>query len=200
LASLAETNPDTIRQAIAPLGDGTFAVRFYRNGQSVYVRVDGDLPVAGQYALAYAGGGNKGELWVPLMEKAYAFFRYSANSYSSLSGGWMSDVYTDVANASSTYRSLSGSATTLANYLQTQLQGGQSITLGSNWNASGAIIGSHAYMLKDITTTSQGIVVTVYNPWGEDGTNADSNSSDGLIKLTMAQFQSNFSAAVVCQI
>ena len=50
LASLADTDPALVKQMIAPLGDGTFAVRFYRNGQEVYLRLDADLPSPGQFA------------------------------------------------------------------------------------------------------------------------------------------------------
>jgi len=35
--------------------------------------------------------------------------------------------------------------------------------------------------------------VTVYNPWGIDGRSWDSNSNDGLLKITIAQFQACFS-------
>ena len=76
LASLSDTDPNLIRQAITELGDGTYAVRFYRNNSEVYLRLDADMPNA------YAKLTPDGETWVMLMEKAYAFFRYGQNSYS----------------------------------------------------------------------------------------------------------------------
>ncbi len=93
LAGYARTDPDAIRQMITSLGDGTYAIRFYRNGQETYYRVDGDLPGSGR-STVYAHPGKDGAIWAPLLEKAYAFFRKGLNSYSSLGGGWMTEVYT----------------------------------------------------------------------------------------------------------
>ena len=89
LASMAQQNPNVIRQLVTSLGDGTYAVRFYRNNQAVYVRVDGDLPVYSGSSLAYAHYSPTGEIWAPLVEKAYAEFRCNDNNYDSLNGGWM---------------------------------------------------------------------------------------------------------------
>lgn len=198
LSALAQSDPGILNQSITSLGDGTFAVRFYRNGQAVYVRVDADLPVTSGSNLAYASLGPDGELWVAIMEKAYAHFRYGSNSYASISGGWMADVFAEVANASSSYRSTGGSASSLFNYFQSHLNAGHAVTLGSNWNASGPIVGSHAYMVESVTSTEQGQFVTIFNPWGVDGKPWDGNSSDGLITLSVAQVQQYFSAAVTC--
>ncbi|MFB3890516.1 MAG: C2 family cysteine protease, partial [Phycisphaerae bacterium] len=95
LSSLATTDPMIINQMITSLGDGTYAVRFYRGGQEVYLRLDGDLPVNGS-SLAYAQLSPQGETWVALVEKAYAYFRTGANSYPSIEGGWMGTVYNEV--------------------------------------------------------------------------------------------------------
>ena len=44
LSAIAGTNPDVIRQTVADLGDGTYAVNFHGVfGTGVYVRVDADL-------------------------------------------------------------------------------------------------------------------------------------------------------------
>jgi hypothetical protein len=34
--------------------------------------------------------------------------------------------------------------------------------------------------------------VTLYNPWGVDGKSWDASSADGLLKVTLGQFQSSF--------
>ena len=196
LASLASTDPEIVRQAVAPLGDGTYAVRFFRSGQSVYLRVDGDMPVSSGTNLAYAKTGADGELWVPLMEKAYSFFRYGQNSYGSINGGWMADVFIAVTGVSPTSRSTTGTPESLFGYLQTQLTAGHAPTLASNYSASGPVVGSHAYMIKSVQQTSGGMTVTVYNPWGIDGKSFDSNPNDGLLTLTIAQIQQYYSAVV----
>jgi hypothetical protein len=199
LGALAQNEPQDIVQAITPLGDGTYAVRFFRNGQSVYLRIDADLPV-NNGSLCYAHAGSQGQIWAPLMEKAYAFFRDGQNSYASIWGGWMSDVFKDVVNSgtNTVWMSSSTSLTSLASFLTTQLQEGHAVTAGSYSTSIGPIIGDHAYMIQSVTTTNQGTFVTVYNPWGVDGVSYDSNPGDGLLTLPIATFRQCFEVVMAC--
>src|SRR5262245_17926918 len=43
LSAAAKMNPEFVRKMVVDLGDGTYAVRFFRHGQPQYVRVDADL-------------------------------------------------------------------------------------------------------------------------------------------------------------
>jgi len=156
------------------------------------------MPATRETPVAYARLGRDGELWAPLMEKAYAFFRYGQNSYGSIEGGWMDIVDQEVANSFGVSRGTGGSAQTLYNYLSSELAAGHSITAASYSNASGPIVGSHAYMVKSVETSGAGMFVTVYNPWGVDGRSWDSNSGDGLLKISIGDFQRYFQAAIVC--
>ena len=193
LASMADTNPDSIRQMITPLGDGTYAVRFYRNGSPVYLRLDASLPVTSGGSLVYARLSASGEMWVPLLEKAYAFFRTGAGSYSSIESGWMGAVYTDVLNRGSTTVYSNATDQQIYSLITNNLSAGRAITAGSYTSASGPIIGSHAYEIKAAYTSGGTMYVTVYNPWGYDaGTSTDSNPNDGLVTLTMAQLKQYF--------
>ncbi|MCL2700841.1 MAG: C2 family cysteine protease [Phycisphaerae bacterium] len=196
LASLAETNPMVIQQAVVSLGDGTYAVRFYKNGKEVYVRVDGDLPVGSNGQLAYAKPGDNGAIWVAVMEKAYAFFRTGGNSYASINGGWMADAYADITGTASTTRTTGGSVNSVYTFLQTQLNDGKAVTAASTTASQGPIIGSHAYMIVSVQDVNGVQTVTVYNPWGYDGVKYDNNPNDGLITITVAQFQQYFSSIV----
>ena len=196
LASLADTDPGVIRQMVTSLGDGTFAVRFYRDGQEVYLRLDADLPVSSGSSLAYAKLSGDGEIWVAIVEKAYAHFRYGQNTYDSISGGWMSTVYMEVTGASATTRWTGGSTSSLGNFLASELAAGHAVTLGSYSNSPSPIVGSHAYMVKSVESAAGQTYVTVYNPWGIDGRSYDSNYNDGLLRLTIDQVQTCFSAAV----
>jgi hypothetical protein len=196
LAALADTNPAAISQMITSLGDGTYAVRFYRNGSPVYVRIDADLPVSGGTSLAYARFSVSGEMWVPMVEKAYAFFRTGGNSYASLDSGWMGAVYKDVTNRNSQTLYTGGTDQAMYNFIAGDLAAGQAVTLGSKSSASGPIIGGHAYEVKAAFTVGGTLYVTVYNPWGYDGAGSDSNTNDGLVTLTVAQLQQYFTAAV----
>ncbi len=133
------------------------------------------------------------------MEKAYAFVRTGSNSYDSLSGGEMSEVYLAVTDFSSNTRSPAGSD--FGTYILQQWQANHPITLGSDDNASGPIVGCHAYMVQNVVTTPQGVSITVYNPWGVDGgtTWADSPGA-GLLTMTVSEIQQYFEECTVCQI
>ena len=193
LSSLADTDPQIIQQMITSLGDGTYAMRFHRNGSEVYLRLDGDLPTNSRGSLVYAKTGPDNELWVPLAEKAYAHFRYGQNSYASISGGWMTTVNREITGKLSHWRSTGGSTSSLAGYIRNELAAGHALTLGSYSSASSPVVGSHAYVIKSIDSAGY---VTVFNPWGVDGRTWDSNYGDGLLKLSIDQIKSNFSATV----
>jgi hypothetical protein len=196
LASIADTNPDAIRQMITPLGDGTYAVRFFRNGSAVYLRLDADLPVGGGSGPVYAGFSASGELWVPIAEKAYAFFRTSTNSYPSIEGGWMGAVCTEVTNRGTVNVATSATDSQLVAAINAALSAGQAVTAGTKSTASGPVVGSHAYMVKSTYIADGQTYVVLYNPWGVDGTRSDSNPNDGLVTLTLSVFKQNFTAAV----
>ena len=197
LASLADSDPDIIRQMMVSLGDGTYAVRFYRNNQEVYLRVDADLPIYSGNSLSYAKLTPDGEIWVALAEKAYCYFRYGENSYASIAGGWMSTVYQEVTGKTATTLWTGNSAASVASSIAAALAAGHAVTAGSYDSPPSPIFGGHAYEVKAIQGTGDAAIVTVYNPWGYDGRGSDDNPSDGLIRLTMAQFQTCFSSFVV---
>ncbi len=192
LASLAESDPDVITQAIAPMGDGTYAVRFYRGGAEVYLRIDADLPNL-FWEVIYADLTPDGELWVSLMEKAYAQFRTGANSYASLEGGWMDPVYEELTGVDSGRTTVSGlSNAALAEEIAQHLADGEALSAGTSAYASLPIGGSHAYVINSIENVAGEWFVTVYNVWGQDGTDWDSNRYDGVLVISMDIFQANF--------
>jgi len=194
LASLADTDPGVIEQMIAPMGDGTYAVRYYRRGEAVYVRVDAELSGT-SISPRYAKLTPDGELWVALVEKAYAQFRKGQNSYASISGGWMDPVYRAVTGGETSR--LWPTSSTIASDMAGHLDAGHAVTVASNTNPPGPAVGLHAYMVKSVETDGGQTYVTIYNPWGVDGQVYDGNSADGLLRLTLAQFRANFSTVVV---
>ncbi len=184
LASLADAVPKAIEQAIAPLGDGTYAVRFYRNFTEYFIRVDADLPASGStppYTPTYAKLGADGELWVPLIEKAYAYFRYGQNSYISLDSGWPGDVYKEItaSDTDSLWTGVSDAA--LTDFISTHLAAGRAIAAPSLSNASSPIVANHSYMVKSMRTDGSTTYITLYNPWGGP-----------LFEITLSQLKSNF--------
>jgi hypothetical protein len=198
LSSLAESDPAEIRKAIAPLGDGTFVVRFFRGGKWEYLRIDAELPVRSGGSLVYAGLGAGGDIWMGLMEKAYAYFRTGDNSYSSLSGGWMTTVYTEVTGrGASTLVPSSYTAAGLYSTLAQHMSAGHALSAGSKDSSGTPIVASHAYVIHSLSTIGGIQYVTVYNPWGWDGSGDDGNSSDGLIRIQAGMFANYFTGICV---
>jgi hypothetical protein len=172
ISSIAYQRPDIIQSSmVTPLGDGTYAVRFYKNYLPYDVRVDTMLPGAGYPTqLLYANqspglpenGG--GELWVPLVEKAYAEIRNWSQSYESLTGGWMDEAYAVLLGVPTRDTGWpTGYASQFKNYVQGQLDLHRPVTLGTgSWATT--LVGDHAYVLESVSDTT----ATLYNPWGRE--------------------------------
>ena len=92
LADVAYQDPQLIKNEIRARGDGTYDVYFHTTTGWVDEHVDGNLPVNSSGQLEYAKLGQDGATWVPIMEKAFAYFRNAARgpSYSSIDFGWPS--------------------------------------------------------------------------------------------------------------
>lgn len=194
LQSLAHLQPARLEQMGVDLGDRTYIIAFQRGGQSEYVRVDGDLPSSGPYAngLLYAHPGASGNQWVPIFEKAYAEFRTGANSYSSLDYGFMTSVYSDLGVSASIY----GLPTDQNDFYDTasdKLSANKPVDILTNSTIHNApLISSHTYSVVSVSKDTSGTVwLTLQNPWGFDGANADSNPGDGLITLNYATLKAN---------
>jgi len=197
LSSMAQSDPGIIEQMIAPMGDGTYAVRFHRGGQEVYLRVDAQLP-AQYYWPSYAHWTPDGEIWVALAEKAYAQFRTGENSYASIAYGWMDPVYAEITGQDALRTYTSGmSNDSLAEYISENLEAGHATSAGTYSSASDPIQRNHAYTIESIENVGGQWYVTVYNVWGSDAATWDSNNSDGLLTISMDLFQENFSAISV---
>jgi hypothetical protein len=188
LGSIAKANAQSIRQSVVELGDGTFAVQFDSGGTRTYVRVDGDLPVFGNY-LAYANLGKQQSIWAAIIEKAYAFFRYGQGSYESLSGGFMNDVYRHMGFANPTSLFSASDSNALLQKLQADLASGKAVTLGTKTDVAGLpIMGGHAYMVDAVLTDSTGRFtgLRLRNPWGTDDVPGN-GANDGYITITAQQ-------------
>jgi Ca2+-binding RTX toxin-like protein len=103
LGAVAKTDPDKIRQTVVDLGDGSYAVQFFTPGaQPVFVRVDGYLLTPqNDTTIQGAGPGVQSALWVPIIEKAWCFFRFVVKSDANvpnLKGTWKSISYSDGGN------------------------------------------------------------------------------------------------------
>ncbi|MFN9719899.1 MAG: C2 family cysteine protease, partial [Planctomycetota bacterium] len=178
VASIADRNPDAVRNMFIDNGDGTYTVRFFSSGTSGftsdYVTVNRRLPAYSNGQLGYSGFGQSisqtsTTLWIALAEKAYAQWnetglsgRDGTNRYSAIEGGWMWYVNAQVLGADSTYAYFSSSAkSTLMNAISAQ----QAVTLGTWPNATtGGLYGSHAYIVTSYNASSD--TFSLHNPWG----------------------------------
>jgi hypothetical protein len=179
------------------LGDGTYAVQFYQNGKPVYVRVDGDLPTAQWGGLYYSRPGANGTQWVPIMEKAYAYFRTGANAYQSLDYGYMTNVYNDLGVPSMSIV-LPYDQNSFYTTVNNQLSANKPVDVLTHDTVVGGapLVNSHCYAVIGATKDASGTVwVTVRNPWGYDGFNVDSNPNDGFVTVSYATLYQNVTFA-----
>ena len=210
LSATAKIDPVRIFQSVVSLGDGTYAVQFFKNGSPQFVRVDADLSTSFGY-LTYAKLGQQNSLWVPIMEKAFAFFRTGANTYASTNSGFAYSVFQDL-NATNVTTSWSWtSASDLLSNIQAQLDAGKAVTIGTPANvASGCpCVGSHAYMVDHVnyrtlnvvgfngkfTTFKIAVSVTLRNPWGNNvGVANDTDPTSAYVTVSAAQAFGSFNS------
>lgn len=208
LAAVAAQNPDLIRNMIQPNPDGTYTVTFKKqdwlgNWHDEKVTVDGELPVrqslaeivqeavdktqgkpawdfSGRLAFAKAGdfAGGKPELWVAIVEKAYA---KQAGGYDEIEGGWSKDVLPMITGQ----RNIVHDPEDLSfGELSESFKKGSAITLESRdkgkdvlwWHLGddpmhdnslykiGTLIPNHTYYVVGVDEVNKTVIVK--NPWG----------------------------------
>lgn len=190
LASLAQENPDLIRRLVVELGDGTYAVRFRKDGSSVYVRVDNELVIwNGGTTPLYAKLGPEGAMWVAIVEKAFANFRRGEGTYASIDRGWMNEAFGALGFASETFPRINGEAIDVLARAKTELDKGAAVTWATGHIPAGVpLIGDHVYTIDDVQLDAEGqpAFIRLLNPWGFDGAGND-GADDGYVTLTAAQ-------------
>jgi fibronectin type 3 domain-containing protein len=191
LAAFAGVDPDMLQESAVDMGDGTYIVQYRRAGSPVFVRVSNDISTGAYWGYKYARPGDSGAIWAPIMEKAFAYFRTGANTYASISSGWMGEVYNALGSSSLSFN-LSTSENSFYTMLTNSLNSGKAVTFGT-FGGSPNLVGGHAYTLVGVSTDGMGVThYTVRNPWGVQGTGIE--NSDGYATLTFAQMQANFQA------
>jgi hypothetical protein len=165
------------------------------------VRVDGDLPTWSWGDLAYANSGHDGSIWVAVMEKAYAYFRYDQGSYGSLEGGWMSSVYNALGCQDTTTIWTAADGDALIGQIEDLLSEGKSVTYAVYTVPTGApLVSSHAYSVERVYRDGSGnLKLVLRNPWGVDGVGNDGHD-DGYVTLTAAQAQQSFWGVIAARV
>jgi len=200
LGEVAQHAPSLIQNMFADNGDDTWTVRFFRGGSPVYVTVNRLLPAFGYGtgvpwaagwgidSMGFQRGTNDAanELWVALIEKAYAQLNASGgigqdgtNSYLGIESGLISDAFHHITGRSASYTSLwylisPPSASGLINAINS----GYAVGLATKEDpASDLIVPSHAYMVTGYNATTR--MFQLFNPhgfWNNNGPGGASQS------------------------
>jgi Calpain family cysteine protease len=221
IASLAVHDPQAIKNMIVPNGDGTYTVEFFASINNVltpdYVTVNGELP-SNEGSFYYAWGSDvSGEglfnnsdnvLWAPLLEKAFAQWTAegyniavtdssnpAANSYAAINTGSPGYAIQEETGDASYVESDSVLTTLTFTQVTAAYDAGSNITFGSDYTKTAANVESnHDYAMIGYDAGNQ--TITLFNPWGVDGGDDSDVFKQGLLVMTMADINDNFSDIV----
>ena len=169
---------------------GAYGVKLWAGGKWVRVMVDSKLPVDGKGRLAYArtGRGDGSELWVSLLEKAFA---KQYGSYGALNGGLVHMGLVDLTGGQAetiAFRDEETTAEIQSGRLWKKLLGYQKakylMGCGSNAGKDTAtskkgIVQGHAYAILGLYEESSHRLLKIYNPWSTGEWKGDwSDASD----------------------
>jgi hypothetical protein len=206
-SSVAAQSPKAIQDAIKDNGDGTFSVRFYQpsyggsTATPVTVTVDGQLPTKWG-GLNYGKGKDRSELWVPLLEKAYAQWK---GGYENVGhGGAAGDVMAALTGRRSSYTWLSTGANEQAIFTQLKgsLAAGKSAAAGTHGEEDKALYtgsgmyADHAYSITGTSEENGVRYVHLRNPWGEVEPTGN-GPDDGNFRLPMKDFLKFYSGLYI---
>jgi hypothetical protein len=150
-----------------------YCVRLCRDGRWVPVLLDDWLPVADDDNgnLLFARG-KPDELWVPLLEKAFAKLY---GSYAALEGGWVHDALVDLTGGVSETIEIGGDDAPVRAGLWERLlsyhEAGHLLGAGSPPGddadtSPGGIVQGHAYALLQLRNVEGHRLLQLSNPWG----------------------------------
>jgi len=201
LSAIAKVDPALIRKDIVNNNDGSYTVNFVKGSTKDPIRVSATLPTWPDGELAYAGLGAGNSTWVAIMEKAFAELRTKAKTYASLSGGWMTEVFSDLGiRSQSTYSAASAAA--LGDLVAADLKANDAATFatGDTIQDGASLIADHAYEIDSVNVDKTGTPVSLRlrNPWGVDGVGNDGDN-DGYVTITIQQIFDNLSGIVVAR-
>ncbi|MBM4781650.1 MAG: hypothetical protein GQE15_28570 [Archangiaceae bacterium] len=210
MAAVAHTSPAALKDMIKQNADGTYTVRFYENGNKsrpVEVKVDGDLYVRSFGGPIYGGslGGpttkDQMELWVPLIEKAYAQWKGSYDTIGN--GGSAGRVMSEVLGRSQSYEWVSaGSEQRLFDRIQRDIARGVPVAAGTHGTDQSArytntgVYANHAYSVLGVEEKNGEKFVKLRNPWGQSEYGND-GKNDGFFSLPLSKFTELYASLYV---
>ncbi|KAI4317449.1 hypothetical protein L6164_025316 [Bauhinia variegata] len=209
--------------------EGIYTVRFCVQGEWVPVVVDDWIPCESLGKPAFATSKKGNELWVSLLEKAYAKLH---GSYEALEGGLVQDALVDLTGGAGEeidMRSPEAQIDLASGRLWSQLlrfkQEGFLLGAGSPSGSdvhisSSGIVQGHAYSILQVRDVDGHKLVQIRNPWANEvewnGPWSDSSpewtdrmkhklkhvpqSKDGIFWMSWQDFQIHFRSIYVCRI
>ncbi|XP_068636405.1 calpain-type cysteine protease DEK1-like isoform X1 [Aristolochia californica] len=209
--------------------EGIYTVRFCIQGEWVPVVVDDWIPCESPGKPAFATSRKGNELWVSLLEKAYAKLH---GSYEALEGGLVQDALVDLTGGAGEeidMRSAQAQIDLASGRLWSQLlrfkQEGFLLGAGSPSGSdvhvsSSGIVQGHAYSVLQVREVDGHKLVQIRNPWANEvewnGPWSDSSpewtdrmrhklrhvpqSKDGIFWMSWQDFQIHFRSIYVCRV
>ncbi|XP_071726468.1 calpain-type cysteine protease DEK1 [Rutidosis leptorrhynchoides] len=209
--------------------EGIYTVRFCIQGEWVPVVIDDWIPCESPGKPAFATSKKANELWVSLLEKAYAKLH---GSYEALEGGLVQDALVDLTGGAGEeidMRSAQAQIDLASGRLWSQLlrfkQEGFLLGAGSPSGSdvhisSSGIVQGHAYSLLQVREVDGHKLVQIRNPWANEvewnGPWSDSShewtdrmkhklkhvprAKDGIFWMSWQDFQIHFRSIYVCRV
>ncbi|XP_020089245.1 calpain-type cysteine protease ADL1 [Ananas comosus] len=209
--------------------EGIYTVRFCIQGEWVPVVVDDWIPCESPGKPAFATSKKRNELWVSILEKAYAKLH---GSYEALEGGLVQDALVDLTGGAGEeidMRSAQAQIDLASGRLWSQMlhfkQEGFLLGAGSPSGSdvhisSSGIVQGHAYSILQVREVDGHKLVQIRNPWANEvewnGPWSDSSaewtdrmkhklkhvpqSKDGIFWMSWQDFQIHFRSIYICRV
>lgn len=191
LSAVAAANPDIVKNAITDNGDNTYSVRFYEGGREVKIQVDGDVAQSSYGGARYAHSRQGSELWVGLLEKAYAQWK---GGYSAIgNGGWMAPALEALTGAPASHTQLAGlNAEQVAGAIEAAAARGRPMTASTSGTPGlRDLVPHHAYSVFGVVRQGGEAWVQLRNPWASGEVGRD-GQLDGSFMMRASDFVKHF--------
>ncbi|GAB4421796.1 MAG: hypothetical protein OHK0039_37200 [Bacteroidia bacterium] len=197
IAAVAQTHPEALGRLIHDNGDGTYDVTLYVSGdrlnpaQPRVVTVRPDIPVTEGGGQAYASitSANEPELWVQLLEKAYASIR---GGYGALDTGGTADegLFALTGGRSTSYANPALSESAIRERIQEALDNRWPIIAGTPSGShplrvAYGILNWHMYYVTGFNLNDD---LELQNPWGRQHLTGDDAIPLDVFKATFHSF------------
>jgi hypothetical protein len=206
LSSLASVAPRRITDRIVDLGDGTYAAHFEKWGEHSFVRVDADFPLYAPDRPYYAGLGAEGAIWVPVVEKAWAFYRRSLGTYASTDFGRAKEAYQVMGvpgvAVEESFDAFGTAAGMLAEMDDLLAQGcAVSFWTKMTLPKGAKLRESHVLMVVGVVRDGQGqpVAVVMRDPYKADTPGAIDGADDGYMTIPAADAAAAFKGLTWCR-